>query len=165
MIAFTDPISDASAHAERLTGRSYLSWSAVSTYLKCPLKYQYHYLDQLPEEFVSSNLIFGSAIHNCLEAFFREHLSAKRFLGIDALMAVYHETWIGNDLANVRFSKDETIAGQGQLAERMLRAFLNSELSRPVGSIIGIEEEIRAPVIADCPDGRLPKPARAKGSF
>ena len=152
MIAFTDPISDASADAERLTGRSYLSWSAVSTYLKCPLKYQYHYLDQLPEEFISSNLIFGSAIHNCLEAFFREHLSARRSLGIDALMAVYHETWIGTDLATVRFGKDESIVGQGQLAERMLRAFLNSELSRPVGSIVGIEEEIRAPVIADCPD-------------
>ena len=152
MIAFADVVPDASDIAHQLTGRSYLSWSAVSTYLRCPLKYQYHYLDQLPEEFVSSNLIFGSAIHAALEAFFREQLAARRRLGIDSLMAVYHESWIGTDLANVRFGKDETIAGQGQLAERMLRAFLDSELSRPAGSIVGIEEEIRAPIIADCPD-------------
>lgn len=152
MIAFTEFVSDATAEAERLTGRSYLSWSAVSTYLKCPLKYQYRYLDQLPEEFVSSNLIFGTAIHNCLEAFYREHLSSRRSLGIDELMAVYHDSWTGIDRTSVRFNKDETILGLGQLADRMLRAFLNSELSRPLGSIVGIEEEIRAPVIANCPD-------------
>ena len=152
MIAFADPISEATEIAERLTGRSYLSWSAVSTYLRCTLRYQYRYLDQFPEEFVSSNLIFGSAIHASLEAFFREQLATRNSLGIEALMAVYHESWIETDLAAVQFSKDESVATQGQLAERMLRAFLGSELSRPAGSIVGIEEELKAPVIADCPD-------------
>jgi len=152
MIAFADPVSEATEIAERLTGRPYLSWSAVSTYLKCPLKYQYHYLDQLPEEFVSSNLIFGSAIHASLEAFFREQLAARQSLGIEALMAVYQESWVETDLANVHFGKDEDRTGLGNLAERMLGAFLSSELSRPVGSIVGIEEQLQAPVIADCPD-------------
>ena len=152
MIAFADPVPNATDIAQRLTGRSYLSWSAISTYLKCPLKYQYHYCDQLPEEFVSSNLIFGSAIHSALEMFFRELLSAKRTLGIDELLAVYHETWIQTDLSEVRFGKGEDVAGLGRLAERMLQAFLKSVLSRPTGSIIGIEEEYQAHMIANCPD-------------
>ena len=152
MIALADPVPNATDIAERLTGRSYLSWSAISTYLKCPLRYQFHYCDQLPEEFVSSNLIFGSAIHSALEMFFRELLSGQRSLGIDDLLATYHEAWIQTDLSEVQFGKDEDVASLGRLAERMLQAFLNSALSRPAGSIIGIEEEFQAPLIADCPD-------------
>jgi len=152
MIAFADPVPDATEIAEMLTGRTYLSWSAISTFLRCPLKYQFHYCDQLPEEFVSSNLIFGSAIHSALEAYFRELLTTRWSLGIDALMAVYHETSIQVTLAEVQFGKNEDFASLAQLAKRMLQAFLNSDLSRPVGSIIGIEEEFQAPLIADCPD-------------
>ena len=152
MIAFAEPISDASQIAESLTGRDYLSWSAISTYLKCPLKYQFHYLDQLPEEFVSANLVFGSAIHAALEAYFGEHLAARRALGVDALLAVYHSTWSQADLAAVQFGKSEDMASLGLLAERMLQAFVASDLSRPAGSILGIEEELQGSVIADCPD-------------
>ncbi len=152
MIAFADPVPNATDIAQRLTGRSYLSWSAVSTYLKCALRYQYRYLDQFPEEFVSSNLIFGSAIHASLEVYFQEQLAARRSLDLDALLAVYHESWSRADLQDVRFGKTETMTGLGQLAERMLQAFLDNDLSRPAGSIIGIEEEMQSPVIADCPD-------------
>lgn len=151
-IAFDDLAYDATAIAKRLTGRSYLSWSAISTFLKCPLKYRYHYLEQLPEEFVSSNLIFGSAIHAALEAFFRAKLETRQPLGIDQLLAVYHESWERINLSDVRFGKMENIVGLDQLAERMLQTFLDSDLSKPKGSIVGIEAEFQAPVITDCPD-------------
>src|SRR5690606_18726168 len=124
----------------------------INTYLKCPLKYRYRYLEKLPEEFVSSSLIFGSAIHAALEAFFRAQLSARKSLGIDQLLAVYHESWDRITLSDVRFGKTENIVSLGQLAERMLQTFLDSDLAKPQGSIIGIEAEFQAPVIADCPD-------------
>ncbi|MCX7406595.1 MAG: PD-(D/E)XK nuclease family protein [Planctomycetales bacterium] len=145
MIAFADPIPAATRSAvvthpdfqsrvvvgndhhnrqaeisETLTGRSYLSWSAISTYLRCPLKYEFHYLDQFPEEFVSSNLIFGSAIHSALEAYFNEHLASGRVLGVERLLEVYHEEWSQADLAAVQFGKSEDLASLGSLAERML---------------------------------------------
>ena len=152
MIAFATPVSEASQLAESLTGRPYLSWSAISTYLRCPLKYQFHYLDQLSEEFVSANLIFGSAIHAALEAYFRERLASERSLSVEALLAVYHSTWSEAELAAVQFGKSEDLASLGSLADRMLQAFVGSDLSRPSGSIIGIEEELQAPVLGDCPD-------------
>lgn len=152
MIAFAKPMSEPSRMAESLTGRPYLSWSAISTFMKCPLKYQFHYLDQLPEEFVSANLIFGSAIHAALEAYFGEHLASRRSLDVDALLAVYHSTWSQADLAAIQFGKSEDLASLSALAERMLRAFIISDLARPAGAIIGIEEELRSPLIADCPD-------------
>lgn len=152
MMALAEPVADMTRLSTSMTGRDYLSWSAVTTYLKCPLKYQFHYLSQLPEEFVSANLVFGSAIHAALEAYFAEYLASKRPLDLEALLAVYHATWDQSDLKNIQFGKSEDRDSLAALAERMLLAFLASDLARPLGSIIGIEEELRAPVLADCPD-------------
>lgn len=152
MIALADPVPEPSRIAESITGRPYLSWSAINTFMKCPLKYQFRYLDELPEEFIASNLVFGSAIHAALEAYFGEQLASRRLLDIDDLLAVYHGTWSQADLAAVQFGKSEDLATLGALAERMLHAFINSDLACPEGAIIGIEEELRSPVIADCPD-------------
>jgi hypothetical protein len=30
--------------AEQLTGRPYTSWSAITTYMACPLRYKLHYV-------------------------------------------------------------------------------------------------------------------------
>jgi putative RecB family exonuclease len=53
--------------AMELTGRPYTIWSAITTYQSCPLKYAFRYLENLPEESVSSSLVFGSAIHRGVE--------------------------------------------------------------------------------------------------
>jgi len=36
--------------AEKLTGRSYVSFSALSTYRQCPLRYAFRYIEGRPEE-------------------------------------------------------------------------------------------------------------------
>ena len=46
--------------------KPHLSYSAISTYLTCPLKYKFHYIDQLPPAFTSSSLAFGSSIHEAV---------------------------------------------------------------------------------------------------
>ena len=58
--------------------RDYISHSAITTYQQCPLRYQFKYVDGLPETVVSSALIFGGAIHSALESHFTELL--QRFL-------------------------------------------------------------------------------------
>ena len=52
--------------AKKLTGRDYISWSALSTFRQCTLKYRFRYIDGLPEESVSSALVFGSGIHSAV---------------------------------------------------------------------------------------------------
>ena len=43
----TEPASTNPANevAKRLTGRDYISWSALSTFRTCPLKYKFRYID------------------------------------------------------------------------------------------------------------------------
>ena len=137
--------------------RDYLSWSAISTFRSCPLKFFYRYVAQVPEERRSANLVFGGAIHAALELHFQERLAGNATPTLDALMSAYYREWGEVDLASVVYSGDDDLGSLSMLAERMLTAFQASPLAQPTGSIIGIEEEVRAAILSDCPDvlGRI----------
>ncbi|MFH1983204.1 MAG: PD-(D/E)XK nuclease family protein [Pseudomonadota bacterium] len=49
----------------------HISYSQVFTYLACPLKYQFQYVEQRPAERISIALPFGSAIHCAIERYHR----------------------------------------------------------------------------------------------
>ncbi len=132
--------------------RDYVSWSAINTYLQCPLRYRFRYVDQLPEEFLNSTLVFGQAIHAALEAYFRFRLTNAYPLSLDSLLAAYHEHWANVASETIRFGASDSLASFGQLAERMLTVFLENDLSRPDGAIVSIEDEWRAPLIDGVPD-------------
>ncbi len=61
--------------ARKLTGRDYVSWSALSTFRQCPLKYFFRYVAGLSEESVSAALVFGSGIHAAVEDVYRAVLA------------------------------------------------------------------------------------------
>ena len=71
--------------------RDYISHSAITTYQQCPLRYRFKYVDALPETFVSSNLIFGGAIHSALEFHFTELLIGNDPPLHDLLLDVFQE--------------------------------------------------------------------------
>jgi RecB family exonuclease len=137
--------------------RDYLSYSAVNAYQRCSLSYFFRYIAGLPETTVSSNLVYGGAIHRGFEHHFNELLAGAEPPSLDALMGEYEAVWQGHDLARVRFGKHEQRESLTALAQRMLATFQASSLARPEGRILGVEEELRGPVVAGCPDilGRL----------
>lgn len=45
-----------------------LSYGRISTYLACPLKYKFQFIDQVPQK-TSAQLAFGSVLHKTLEEF------------------------------------------------------------------------------------------------
>ncbi|HEY5314389.1 MAG TPA: PD-(D/E)XK nuclease family protein [Pirellulales bacterium] len=138
--------------AEALTGRNYTSFSAITTYQACPLRYFFRYVEGLPEETVGSSLVFGGAIHSALEAHFRELLTGNSAPDLGVLLAAYQDAWKERDMGSVHFGKDETAESLGRLADRMLRAFQSSDLAAPSGTILGIEEELREALVPGCPD-------------
>ena len=132
--------------------RDYLSYSAVRTFQGCPLKYRFRYIDGLSEDCVSSSLVFGSAIHSALEFFFSQQLAGEEETGLDELLAVYQQSWRDRSEQEVRFGKTETADSLHSLADRMLKAFLASDLTKQEGRIIGIEEELRGELSPELPD-------------
>ena len=132
--------------------RDYLSYSAVRTFQGCPLKYRFRYIDGLPEDCVSSSLIFGSAIHAAVEFFFSQQLAGEEAPSLDELLDVYQQSWRDRSEQEVRFAKTETADSLHQLADRMLAAFLASDLTNQAGRILGVEEELRGELSPELPD-------------
>ena len=143
--------------ALQLTGRDYISYSAISTYLKCPLQYFLRYVVGEKPAFVPSALTFGRAIHAAIEQHCWRVLAGAEPPGLDELLAAYDQAWKTDKSARVRFGRGESERSLRDLARRMLTAFHESPYAQPGGTILAIEEEFRAPVIPDCPDlfGRI----------
>lgn len=137
-----------------LTGRDYLSFSAVRTYQSCPLRYYFRYVQGLPETTVSASLVFGSAIHAAIEAHYREQLRGNRTPGLEVLQRAYGAAWKEFGTKQIQFVKEENQASLGRLADRVLNAFRGSDLAGIAarGKILAIEEEFRGTLIPGCPE-------------
>ena len=137
--------------------RDYLSYSAITTYQGCPLRYYFRYIAGLPEKTVSSSLVFGSAVHRAVELHFNELMAGNEPPGLEALVGEYDRHWSEAYPQAVQFGKDDDVESLGRLATKMFGAFQTSTLATPNGMIIGVEEELRGNVVAGCPDllGRI----------
>jgi putative RecB family exonuclease len=129
--------------AEQLTGRDYISYSGISAYQRCPLRWHFRYVLGLPEKTTSAALVFGGAIHQAAELHYRELLSGNPAPGLDMMLAEYQSAWQDRDLDAIKFGKGEDVNTMGDLGERVLRAFTDSPLAHPKGKVIGVEEELR----------------------
>jgi putative RecB family exonuclease len=147
--ASTNPANEI---AKRLTGRDYISWSALSTFRTCPLKYKFRYIDGLPEESVSSALVFGTGIHTAVEQHFQAILSGDPKPDLDRLMFAYRSAWLPHDPDAIQVGSTETRASLDALAARMLTAFLSSPAASVQGRVLGVEEEIRGMLFEGVPD-------------
>jgi putative RecB family exonuclease len=147
--ASTNPANEV---AKRLTGRNYLSWSAVSTFRQCPLKYRFKYLENLPEESVSSALVFGTGIHSAVEQHFQAILSGEEQPDVERLMFAYRSAWLPHDPNAIQFGSSDTRASLDSLAGKMITAFLNSPAASVQGRVLGVEEEIRGMLVENVPD-------------
>jgi putative RecB family exonuclease len=138
--------------ARKLTGRDYISWSAISTLRTCPLKYKFRYVDGLPEESVSSALVFGTGIHTAVEQHYQSILSGDPRPDVERLMFAYRSAWLPHDPDAIQFGSTETWASLDALAGKMLTAFLSSPAASVQGRVLGVEEEIRGVLVEGVPD-------------
>jgi len=147
--ASTNPANET---ARELTGRDYLSWSAISTFRTCPLKYRFRYIDGLPEESVSSALVFGTGIHSAIEQHFQALLAGDEQPDVERLMFAYRSAWLPHEPDAISFGSKETRESLDDLASRMLTAFLASPAASVQGRVLGVEEEIRGMLVEGVPD-------------
>ena len=134
-----------------LTGRDYISYSALNLYRQCPLQYRFRYVDQRPEPLVSASLVFGGAVHAALQRFFQEQLTG-RSVPLTELMEVFHQYWQAETKTRtVQYAKGEDAPGLKERARSMLQAFLASPQARPEGRIVGVEEELVTKLADDVP--------------
>jgi len=147
--ASTNPANEI---AKKLTGRDYISWSALSTFRTCPLRYRFRYVDGLPEESVSSALVFGTGIHTAIEQHFQALLAGDEQPDVEKLMFAYRSAWLPHEPGAISFGSKETRESLDDLASRMITAFLASPMANVQGRVLGVEEEIRGMLVEGVPD-------------
>lgn len=137
--------------------RDYLSYSSITAYQRCPMAFYFRYIAQLPERTVSSSLVFGSAVHRAAEHHFNELMAGNEPPTVEALLGEYDVAWKEYESKTIRYGKNECRECLLPLAQRVLTAFQTSDLAKPAGAILGVEEELRGPIVAGCPDllGRI----------
>lgn len=152
-----DAPTDPNLQALQRINRDYISYSAISTYQRCPLKFYFSYVAGLEPEFKSSALIFGAAIHAAVEEHFMRLLEGRSAPSLDDLLVVFDRSWQRESTIPIRYGKTETVDSLRDLAGRMLKAFTESELSKLDSHLLGVEETLRGSIGDDCPDllGRI----------
>jgi len=145
-------VRQARASPEQRKVFDHLSFSGLSLFQQCPLRFYFRYVAGLPEEMVGSSLVFGSAMHSALEFHYEQLLIGRPAPSLDTLLDVFQAAWQSHDGPVIRFGKGENINTLGRLAERMLRAFQASRLATPDGTILAVEEELRADLVPGCPE-------------
>ena len=84
-----------------------LSVSQVQTYLFCPLKYRFHYIDKIPAPWRPAALAFGSSVHAAVEWFHRERL-AGRAPTAEKVADIFAADWFAQNLEPVVFPAKES---------------------------------------------------------
>jgi len=133
----------------------HLSYSSISCYLQCPLKWRFHYVDQLPEEFVTSSLVFGQAIHESVAAFLNASLSGDS-LTPDEMLMVYLNAWRGSNGIEIRCSNGDSEEKLLKKAQDLLSLWHSGQDG--MTEILGVEEEFTFDMadLADYPSLDLP---------
>lgn len=134
------------------TVRDYVSFSALSLYQRCSLRYFFRYIEKLPEKNISSNLVLGRAIHRAIEFHFRELLAGNAAPDLDTLLAEFNAGWEETPADQIFFPRTDNRDSLAHLADRVLTAFRASDIAKPRGHILGVEEELRGRVIDGAPE-------------
>jgi DNA helicase II / ATP-dependent DNA helicase PcrA len=90
-----------------------LSFSRISTFKMCPLKYKFRYVYQLAEP-LSHAASFGSSVHNALNAFYGE-LKTGGIPTLERLWALYQKHWIPMGYTNTAHHDARKLEGWDML--------------------------------------------------
>jgi putative RecB family exonuclease len=119
----------------------YLSYSQISTYMACPLKYKFHYMDAVEPEFTPVSLAFGAAIHEAVAAYYQNRLEGDELMP-SQMMDVYRNDWRKQE--NIRFFNGDNESSLQAKAGLLFKVFHSSV--DPTSTILGVEERFDMPM-------------------
>lgn len=102
-----------------------ISASQVATYLGCPLKYRFQYVDKIPRPWRAAAMAFGTSIHAAVEWFHKERL-AGRTPDFSEVLKVFDADWYAQNVEPLVFSERESREGLAEKGRAMLQLYVES---------------------------------------
>jgi putative RecB family exonuclease len=123
--------------------RTYVSFSQLSKYLRCPLAYYFEYVEELPKIFVSSSQVLGSAVHEALAAYHRRLMQGEP-LDADATHDELRKSWDDQvQRSSVRYRASERPDDLKDQGIALVDAYLAEP---PPENVIAVEQRLLAPI-------------------
>jgi len=123
-----------------------ISYSQLSLYLICPMKYGHTYVWATKPETKPVNMILGRAVHRAAELFYKRFQQTGEILSVEELISKY-ETEYDQDIqqsdVRIGLKKDETIDSVKETGVGLVRLF-HSEIKPQ--KIIAVELPFAIPV-------------------
>ena len=112
------------------------SVSQVTTYLSCPRKYRFRYLDRREPEHRSADLALGSAVHSAIEWY-----QVERIAGVEpelsSVLRIFRCDWHSQGaLGDLTFDEDEKPEDLNQLGRELVRLFVERFRDEPPPSAV-----------------------------
>lgn len=107
-----------------------ISASKVQTYLLCPLKYRFQYVDRIPKPWRAAALAFGTSVHAAIEWFHRERI-AGRTSDLEAAQNIFTADWFAQNLEPLVFKEKESSEGLADMGRKMLSLYVEQALREP----------------------------------
>lgn len=82
------------------------SYSRISTYKSCPLKYKFAYLDKIERDTENIEAFVGNRVHEVLQKLYTD-IKICKVNSLDELLAFYNKSWEKNWHDNMRIIKNE----------------------------------------------------------
>lgn len=102
----------------------HFSVSQLTTYLQCPRKYRFRYVDHIAAERRSPNLLLGQAVHSAVEWWFRERMEGRE-PQIEAVLRIFRADWTAAITDPTPIDWEEyTEDGIRQTGESLVRLFV-----------------------------------------
>ena len=76
-----------------LRAESHVSISAITCYTSCPRQHQHRYVLHTPPAHRPGALVFGSAMHEALAAFYQRLMDGQPEPTVEELETVFSEAW------------------------------------------------------------------------
>lgn len=114
---------------------THLSYSQISTYLTCPLRYKFHYVDLIPPAFTTAALVFGSSLHQAAAAYYDSRLVGDP-LRPDQMLDVYRDSWLAAE--GIKYFNGDREESLLEKARQLVGVF--HENVSPDTLILGVEE-------------------------
>lgn len=118
----------------------HVSYSQITTYMNCPLRYRFQYVDQVPAEFTAAALPFGGAFHETLAHFYRGIKDLNQRYSADDLIDVFRTDWLLRNESDgtIRFDKGDDRDSLLEKGIVMIQAF---HANVNPGEVIAVESE------------------------
>lgn len=122
--------------------RPHWSYSSITQYLACPLRYYFQRILCLPQPTVGSGLVLGSAVHAALAEYHRD-LKDGKVPRVDLMKQAYVAEWDRRDGTEITYKDGETRQDLMDQGLALVDLYLKEP---PPERIVAVEEDIIAPV-------------------